>query len=164
MNQVTPASLRYPLSVFNKNSTLERTQERGKKRNPRLCLFRSLCMHLFSATVSRRAFMCDIRCTAQICYSWDSLGIETTGMRKSLSLSERGVQHLNVGRLVSTIFLSEQRAGYSTHRRAVNPRPSGANAESARASPERGLGDCACAKDVVLARASMLYVMRALFV
>ena len=53
------------------------------------CLFRSGCMHLFE-TVSRGAFMCDVRCTAQICYSWDNLGIEGAGVRKCLSLSERG--------------------------------------------------------------------------
>jgi len=35
-------------------------------------------------------FMCDVRCTAQIGYSWDSLEIEGAGVRKCLSLSERG--------------------------------------------------------------------------
>jgi len=34
--------------------------------------------------------MCDVCCTEQICYSWDSLGIEGAGLRNSLSLSERG--------------------------------------------------------------------------
>jgi len=31
VNQVTSASLRYPLSVFNKNSTLRRRKMRGKR-------------------------------------------------------------------------------------------------------------------------------------
>jgi len=34
--------------------------------------------------------MCDVHCTAQICHSWDSLGIEGAGVRKCLSLSEGG--------------------------------------------------------------------------
>ena len=34
--------------------------------------------------------MCDVRCTAQIDYSWDSLAIEVVGVRNYLSLSERG--------------------------------------------------------------------------
>jgi len=34
--------------------------------------------------------MRDVRCTAQNWYSWDSLGIEGAGVRKCLSLSERG--------------------------------------------------------------------------
>jgi len=47
-------------------------------------------MYASFETVSTGAFMCDVRCTAQICYSWDSLGIEGTGVRNYLSLSERG--------------------------------------------------------------------------
>jgi len=34
--------------------------------------------------------MCDVRCTAQIDYSWDNLAIEVVGVRNYLSLSERG--------------------------------------------------------------------------
>jgi len=34
--------------------------------------------------------MCDVHCTAQIDYSWDSLAIEVVGVRNYLSLSERG--------------------------------------------------------------------------
>jgi len=34
--------------------------------------------------------MCDVRCTAQIGYSWDSLGIEGAGVRNYLSLRKRG--------------------------------------------------------------------------
>ena len=41
-------------------------------------------------TVSRGALMCDVRCTAQIGYSWDSLGIEGADVHNYLSLSERG--------------------------------------------------------------------------
>jgi len=47
-------------------------------------------MYASCETVSREAFMCDVRCTAQICYSWDSLEIEGAGVRNSLSLNERG--------------------------------------------------------------------------
>jgi len=47
-------------------------------------------MYASFETVSRGAFMCDVRCTAQIHYSWDSLEIEGAGMRNYLSLSERG--------------------------------------------------------------------------
>jgi len=47
-------------------------------------------MYASFETVSRGAFMFDVRCTAQICYSWDSIGIQGAGVRKSLSLSERG--------------------------------------------------------------------------
>jgi len=35
VNQVTSASLRYPLSVFNKNSTLKRGGVRKKRKNKR---------------------------------------------------------------------------------------------------------------------------------
>jgi len=34
--------------------------------------------------------MCNVRCTAQICYSWDSLEIQGAGVCNCLSLSERG--------------------------------------------------------------------------
>jgi len=47
-------------------------------------------MYASFETVSRGALMFDVRCTAQIGYSWDSLGIEGTGVRTYLSLSERG--------------------------------------------------------------------------
>jgi len=35
VNQVTPASLRYPLSVFNKNSTLKEEKKKGRKEKRR---------------------------------------------------------------------------------------------------------------------------------
>jgi len=47
-------------------------------------------MYVSFKTMSRGVFMCDVWCTTQICYSWDSLGIEGAGVRKCLSLSERG--------------------------------------------------------------------------
>jgi len=49
--------------------------------------------------------MCYVRCAAQIGFSWDSLGIEDASVCNYSSLSERGVQHLNIG-LGSTIFFS----------------------------------------------------------
>ena len=55
--------------------------------------FAHVCLDLYSfifETVSRGSFMCDVRCTAQICSSWYSFGIEGAGVRKCLSLSERG--------------------------------------------------------------------------
>jgi len=64
-------------------------------------LFRSLCMHLL---MSKGVFMCNVRCTAQTCYSLDSLEIQGAGVRNCLSLSDE-LQHLNV-RLGGTIFLS----------------------------------------------------------
>jgi len=48
--------------------------------------------------------MCNVRCTAQTCYSLDSLEIQGVGVRNCLSLSDE-LQHLNV-RLGGTIFLS----------------------------------------------------------
>ena len=50
----------------------------------------SLYVYASFETVSSGAFMCDVRCTVQIFYSWYSLGIEGAGVRKCLSLSERG--------------------------------------------------------------------------
>jgi len=47
-------------------------------------------MYASFETVSRGAFMCDVRCTAHIGYSRDSLEIEGVGVRNSLSLTERG--------------------------------------------------------------------------
>jgi len=47
-------------------------------------------MYASLEAVSRGAFMCDVRCTAQIGYSWDNLGIEGAGLCNQLSLSERG--------------------------------------------------------------------------
>jgi len=50
-------------------------------------------MYASFESVSRGAFMCDMRCTAQIEYSWDShdgLGIEGASVRNSLSLGDRG--------------------------------------------------------------------------
>jgi len=46
-------------------------------------------MYASFETVSRGAFMCDVRSTAQICYSWDSVGFEGDGVRNYLSLSKR---------------------------------------------------------------------------
>jgi len=47
-------------------------------------------MYVSFKTMLRGAFMCDVRCTVQIFYPWDSLGIEGADMRKCLSLSEQG--------------------------------------------------------------------------
>jgi len=47
-------------------------------------------MYASFETVSREVFTCDVRCTAQIGFSRDSLGIEGAGLRNYLSLSERG--------------------------------------------------------------------------
>ena len=47
-------------------------------------------MYVSFETVSRGAFMCDVRNTAQIGYSWDSLEIEDAGVCTHLSLSKRG--------------------------------------------------------------------------
>jgi len=60
----------------------------------RLCRGKPLCatcaaLHRF-VTLGTVLELNDVRCTAQICYSWDSLGIEGAGVRKYLSLSERG--------------------------------------------------------------------------
>jgi len=55
--------------------------------NTHTCLGLYVC--IFSNYVKGGTFMCNVRCTIQICYSWDSLGIESAGARNFLSLSER---------------------------------------------------------------------------
>ena len=92
--------------------------------------------------------------------SWD----QWCGVRNHLSLRERGGTSSQRWAGQHHISLLVAR-GLFTLRRAV--KPPGANAlqsfESTCAS-ERGLGDCAHARDVVLARVSMTCVARALFV
>jgi len=39
--------------------------------------------------MSRGTFMCNVHCTAQIGYSWDSIGIEGAGVRNYSSPSDR---------------------------------------------------------------------------
>jgi len=51
-------------------------------------------MYVSFETVSRGAFMRNVRCTAQIGYSWDSRGIEGAGVRNSLSLCEGGLYNI----------------------------------------------------------------------
>jgi len=46
-------------------------------------------MYASFETMSRGTIMCNVRCTAQIGYSWDSIGIEGAGVRNYLSLIDR---------------------------------------------------------------------------
>jgi len=46
-------------------------------------------MYASFETMSREPFMCNVRCTAQIGYSWESIGIEGAGVRNYSSLSDQ---------------------------------------------------------------------------
>jgi len=75
--------------------------------------------------MSMGTFMCDVRCTAQIGYSWDSLEIEGAGVRKCLSLSERGgtTSQCRAGRHHTCLWVARE---LFIRRRVV--KPPGANA------------------------------------
>jgi len=46
-------------------------------------------MYASFETTSQGTFMYNVRCTVQIGYCWDSIGIEGAGVRNYLSLNDR---------------------------------------------------------------------------
>ena len=122
-------------------------------------------MYASCETMSKGVFRCNMRCTVQICHSWDSLEIQGAGVRNCLSLSERGgtTSYCRAGRRRHHISLRVARRlfNWSSCCPILRVRAHLSVFESTCAS-ERALGDCAHARDVVLARASITCVARVL--